>query len=523
MSDDPGMGRGPNRRRVLIGAGACAAVAALAEHVLGLSAAMAQGAPPVPDDSFAADHVRKLAEEMAARDFVKPRVELPEPFGALTAEQYRDIRFRPEATVWRGEGLGYEVQLLALGWLYETPVEIWIVEGGKARSLRADSASFSIGSSIAAAPDAAPFAFSGFRVSGMLNTAEALTEFVSFQGASYFKAIGRSQQYGLSARGLAINTARPGGEEFPVFRAFWIEKPDPAAAEIVIHALLDSESVTGAYRFIIRPGRATEMQVDAVLYPRRALTHVGIAPLTSMYFHGPAQRRISSDYRPAVHNSEGLAVVNGHGERLWRPLSNPKMLQTSAFVDKDLKGFGFVQRNRAFAGFEDLDARYDKRPTAWIEPSGSWGDGYVELIEIPVSEEIHDNIVAYWKPGRPIPAGKPFAFAYRLYWGESVPAAWAGARVRKTRRGSNGRKGTVLFVLDFDGPALQELADLPVADVSASAGTVSKVVIRRNPAINGVRCSFQLDPGSADLIELRLVLKNLERVISESWLYRWTR
>lgn len=523
MSDDPGMGRGPNRRRVLIGAGACAAVAALAEHVLGLSAAMAQGAPPVPDDSFAADHVRKLAEEMAARDFVKPRVELPEPFGALTAEQYRDIRFRPEATVWRGEGLGYEVQLLALGWLYETPVEIWIVEGGKARSLRADSASFSIGSSIAAAPDAAPFAFSGFRVSGMLNTAEALTEFVSFQGASYFKAIGRSQQYGLSARGLAINTARPGGEEFPVFRAFWIEKPDPAAAEIVIHALLDSESVTGAYRFIIRPGRATEMQVDAVLYPRRALTHVGIAPLTSMYFHGPAQRRISSDYRPAVHNSEGLAVVNGHGERLWRPLSNPKMLQTSAFVDKDLKGFGFVQRNRAFAGFEDLDARYDKRPTAWIEPSGSWGDGYVELIEIPVSEEIHDNIVAYWKPAKPLEPGKKYKYSYRILWGDDVPAVWSGAWVVKTQVGAGRNADTTLFVVDFAGPSVRDARELPVADLVTTAGSTSNLSVQRHPELQGFRVKFELNASGTELVELRLCLKLAGQLISENWLYRWTK
>jgi glucans biosynthesis protein len=241
-----------------------------------------------------------------------------------------------------------------------------------------------------------------------------------------------------------------------------------------------------------------------------------------MFLHGAAHRRIGNDYRSAVHDSEGLAILNGRGERIWRPLTNPRLLQVSAFIDDDPKGFGLVQRDRAYVSYEDLEAHYERRPTAWVEPKGNWGRGYVELIEIPTDEEIHDNIVAYWKPANPIPAGEPFTFAYRLHWGEMIPVAWAGARVRKTRRGSNGRNG-VLFVLDFDGPALENANELPVADVSASAGTISNVVVRRHPAINGLRCSFELDPESADLIELRLVLKAMERVISESWLYRWTR
>jgi glucans biosynthesis protein len=522
MSDDPGLGRGPDRRGVLAGAGACA-LAALAAQVLRVADAAAQSAEPQAGETFAADHVRKLAQELAARDFAKPRVDLPEPFNALTAEQYRDIRFRPEAAVWRGEGLGYEVQLLAMGWLYETPVEIWIVEGGNARLLRADSASFSIGPSIEKAPDAAPFAFSGFRVVGPLNTVEGLSEFVSFQGASYFKAVGRHQQYGLSARGLAINTARPGGEEFPVFRAFWIEKPGPAAPDIVIHALLDSEGVAGAYRFTIRPGRETAIEVQSVLYPRRALTHVGIAPLTSMYFHGPAQRRIERDYRPAVHNSEGLAVVNGHGERLWRPLSNPKMLQTSAFVDKDLKGFGFVQRDRSFAGYQDLEARYDRRPTVWIEPNESWGDGYVELIEIPISEEIHDNIVAYWKPAKALEPGKRYKYAYRMTWGDDVPAVWSGSWVAKTQVGAGRSPDVTLFVVDFVGPAVRDARELPVAELNVTAGTTANLSVQRHPEIAGFRVKFELNPSGTELVELRLCLKLAGQLISENWLYRWTK
>lgn len=523
MSDDPGTGAGPNRRRVLIGAGAVTAMIALAEHVLALGPAHAGAVADAPDESFAADHVKKLAEELSAREFVKPRVELPEPFNALKPEQYRDIRFRPEASVWRGENLGYEVQLLALGWLYETPVEVWIVEGGKARSLKADSASFAIGPSIEKAPDAAPFGFSGFRISGALNRPDALDEFVAFQGASYFKSVGRNQQYGLSARALAVNTARPGGEEFPVFRAFWIEKPKPGASDILIHALLDSESVAGAYRFTIRPGAETIADIEAVLFPRRSLAHVGFAPLTSMYFHGPAQSRFGNDYRPAVHNSEGLAVVNGQGERLWRPLTNPKMLQTSAFIDKNLKGFGLVQRDRAFKSYEDLEARYDRRPTAWVEPQGNWGDGYVELIEIPITEEIHDNIVAYWKPAKPLEPGQSYKYGYRIYWGGEAPEVWSPAWTAETRIGAGRNADTVVFVVDFAGPAARDARELPIADLFISGGASSNLTVQRHPELPGLRVKFELNTAGTELIELRLSLKLAGQQISETWLYRWTR
>ena len=515
---------GVNRRTVLRQAGSWA----LASGVLAFAArtdwARAGDAENGDDDraAFSGEVVKRLAMELSQRPFAKPEIELPEPFSKLSYDQYRDIRFRPEQAIWRGEHLDYELQLFALGYIYDTPVDIWLVEDGWMRKLKADGTLFSIGPLIPDAPQAAPFGFSGFRIHGPINQSDVMDEYVVFQGATYFRAVGRSQRYGLSARGLAINTAKPPGEEFPIFRSFWIEKPAPGAPEIIVHALLDSPSTTGAYRFAIRPGPFTVMDVEATLYPRTEIRHLGLAPLTSMFLHGAAHRRIGNDYRSAVHDSEGLAILNGRGERIWRPLTNPRLLQVSAFIDDDPKGFGLVQRDRAYVSYEDLEAHYERRPTAWVEPKGNWGRGYVELIEIPTDEEIHDNIVAYWKPANPIPAGEPFTFTYRLHWGEMIPVAWAGARVRKTRRGSNGRNG-VLFVLDFDGPALENANELPVADVSASAGTISNVVVRRHPAINGLRCSFELDPESADLIELRLVLKAMERVISESWLYRWTR
>ncbi len=508
-----------DRRALLEGAGLLAAAVAVAHLAPALTAAAADEAV----EPFLADTVRKLAEKLAQKPYAKPALDVPEPFNKLSYDQYRDIRFRVEQSLWRPEKLEFEVQMFPLGFLYDVPVEIFSVEGGKARPLKADGRVFALGPLIPKGTEAAPYAFSGFRVHGPINRSDYFDEFVVFQGATYFRAVGRGQHYGMSARGLAINTARPGGEEFPLFRSFWIEKPQPGASGITVHALLDSPSTTGCYRFVVQPGPATVVDVELTLFPRQQIQHVGIAPLTSMFLHGSAHRRILGDFRPAVHDSEGLALLNGKGERLWRPLTNPKKLQTSAFLDRDPKGFGLSQRDRDFGTFQDLEAKYGQRPTVWVEPKGPWGEGYVELIEIPAEEEIHDNIVAYWKPSKPLDPDKSHSFAYRLHWTDVVPVAWPGARVAKSLVGTNRKPGVQLFVIDFDGPAVKELRDLPVAEVSASAGSLAHVVVQRNPELPGVRVSFELNTGGSELIELRLGLKAGDQLLSESWLYRWTR
>jgi periplasmic glucans biosynthesis protein len=514
---------GFDRRLVLKAVGGWAMAAEMFRWVSSSSEALAQAAPPPADagEAIGPDHVQKLAQQLATRPFVKPKMDVPDPFNKLTVEQYREIRFRREQAAWRGDKLDYELQMFPMGWLYDAPVELWLVDGGRGRQLRADGTLFTVG--VAGAPQAAPFGFSGFRVHGPINRSDYLDEYVLFQGASYFRAVGRGQNYGMSARGLAINTARPGGEEIPMFRGFWIEKPKPGAAELVVHALLDSPSVTGAYRFGVQPGAATILDVDVTLYPRRELTYVGFAPLNSMFLTGAAHRRIQGDIRPAVHDSEGLAILNGRGERIWRPLTNPKKLQTSAFVDKDPKGFGLSQRDRSFASYEDIDARYERRPTVWVETKGAWGDGAIELLEIPVEEEIHDNVTVFWRPAKPIEVDKPFKIAYKLHWADAVPVAWTGARVRKTRIGAVNKKGLIPFAIDFDGPALKEGKELPVADVTATGGTVQSALVQRHAEIDGLRCTFELAPGTSELVELRLALKSNDQLVSENWLYRWTK
>lgn len=511
-----------HRASLMLAAGAVGRLAGLHGQALAQTPGYdANAVAQVTQQGFSRDSVRQIARELAMRPFTSRKLDRSSPFVRLTYDQYRDIRFNSDHAIWQGEKLGFELQLFAVGWLFDMPVDVFVVEGAQAQRVVAEPAMFDLGPLVKPVLTEQSLPMSGFRVHGPINRSDYSDEYVVFQGASYFRAVGRMQGYGISARGLAINTARPEGEEFPLFRAFWIEKPKPSASELVVHALLDSPSTTGAYQFAIRPGANTVMDVEAILFPRGPMTHFGLAPMTSMFLHGPAGPRLRGDFRPAVHDSEGLSIHNGSGERIWRPLINPRTLQASAFVDRDPKGFGLVQRDRNFASFQDLEARYERRPSLWVEPRGAWGEGTVELLELPTDEEIHDNIVAFWRPSQNLKPGEPHEFAYRLTWGEDSPSPLPGARVLKSRVGSAwGRQN--LFVVDFDGPALRNGA-VPTAEVTASAGTVANPVVKPNSDISGVRCSFELNPGRSEVSELRLLLKADGQPISETWLYRWTK
>jgi glucans biosynthesis protein len=417
--------------------------------------------------------------------------------------------------------------VLPTGWLFKTPVDINLVEAGNVRPLAADNAYFDLGPLAGKLAADMRLGFSGFRITGPLNRLDLFDEIIVFQGASYFRALSRGHVYGLSARGLALNVGKPEGEEFPLFRRFWIEKPPAGAAKIILHALLDSPSVAGAYRFEVTPGWPTAIDVEVTLYPRRDLPNAGIAPMTSMFLFSGINRARIGDFRPAVHDSDGLAIHNGWSEHLWRPLNNPRRLQISDFLDQSPKGFGLIQRQRAFAGFQDLEAAYERRPSAWVQPREQWGGGAVELIEIPSEEEIHDNIVAYWKPAQALAAGKTHRFAYRLSWPDDVARSWPGAYVYATRAGliagAQRKTGAIQFAVDFKGFVPAAAAELPFAKVEASTGSVSAPVVQVNPDIGGVRVSFSLDPKGAASSELRLILQTNDRPISETWLYRWTK
>lgn len=508
-----------DRRDFLAALGAWLAAGGAGGQLVLPGPALAGTATPFRDDT-----VLELARQLAAAPFVKPQAHLEPPLDKLTYDQYRDVRFRPEQALWRGEGLKSELQFFPMGWLFDAPVDISVVESGAARPIEPDVSLFKFGPLVEAPADGMRFGFSGFRVHSPINRPDYYDEYAVFQGASYFRCVARGQAYGLSARGLAIDTAQPTGEEFPLFRSFWIEKPTFETDQLVVHALLDSPSATGAYRFMLMPGETTRIDVEARLFPRKDLAYAGLAPLTSMFLFAENDRMRVDDFRSAVHDSDGLAVLNGAGERLWRPLVNPRSLQASSFLDEHPRGFGLIQRARKFADFQDMEASYHRRPSLWIEPLGPWGKGSVSLIEIPTEEEIHDNIVAFWRPAEPLKAGVMHRFAYRLHWCAEVPdGEWTGATVLRTRAGATARKpGMETFAVDFVGAPVADPQSLPEALVWASAGKLSKPIVQANPDTGGARVSFEFAP-EADLAELRLELRRKDKIVSEVWMYRWIR
>ncbi len=326
----------------------------------------------------------------------------------------------PNSAIWRNDPTEFRLDLFHPGFIYFEAVEVSIVENGRASRIPFSPTLFAYGDQVPALGDLDGVGFAGFRGRYPINAPGAYQEFVIFLGASYFRALARNQVYGLSARGLAINTAEPEGEEFPAFRKFWIEKPGAEADTVVIYALLESQSATGAYRFAITPGAETVLEVEAQLFTRTSVKKMGIAPLTSMYLFNGLNRTGFDDYRLAVHDSDGLQILTGNGEWLWRPLANPAKLQISYFGDRRPRGFGLMQRSRSYEEFGDAEAKYERRPSVWIEPQGDWGDGFVELVEIPTDREINDNIVAYWRPKSAVPPGGPRQVLYRMRWTDFV-------------------------------------------------------------------------------------------------------
>jgi glucans biosynthesis protein len=484
-----------------------------AAPAMALTGAFAQAAEPQPGFRLARDQARALA----ARPYRRPVRPLPRTFADLGYDAYRDIRYRPDKALWRDLGLPFEIQMFHRGGLYQDPVDLYEVVEGRAAPLAYSSDLFDFGRTgrQALPPDTG---YAGFRIHAPYIAPPRVDELAVFLGASYFRAVSRDTLYGLSARALAIGAGEP-NEEFPAFRSFYIERPARSAQALVVNGVVDSPSVAAAYRFRITPGAVTRFDVQASLFPRRALRTAGVAPLTSMFLFGPGEIRRFDDFRPEVHDSDGLLIMNGAGERIWRPLANPSTIQTSAFLDRGPRGFGLMQRQRAFAAYHDLEASYEKRPSAWIEPMAGFGAGDVRLVELPARSEAEDNIVTSWRPAAPLTARREHRFDYRLNWGAdpSPPSPLARAIQWRSGHGSEGRRR---FVIDF-APFPSSSAGSLRAEVSATKGAIRLATVQPNSAFDGVRLSFELDPGGAAASELRAVLFQGARPVSEVWISRW--
>jgi periplasmic glucans biosynthesis protein len=493
--------------------------------LLVLSATALLVAPAVR--AFDLDDVAEKAAELAKQPYQDRQKKVPEWMlvGSMTYDQWRDIRFRPDQSLWRDKDLPFQVQFFHPGLYYDHTVQVNVVDAAGAHPVPFSPERFDYGKNDFAERIPSDIGYAGLRIHYGLKSASYLDELIVFLGASYFRALGRDNVYGLSARGLAIDTVEPSGEEFPAFTEFWLVEPAPNATHLVLYALLDSRSLSGAYRFDIAPGVQTTVQVDARLFARRQVAKLGIAPLTSMFFFGENSARRFDDFRPEVHDSDGLLLHLDTGEWLWRPLDNPPRVNVSSFGTRDPRGFGLVQRDRDFADYQDIETRSELRPSTWIVPHGNWGEGHVELVEIPTNTELNDNIVLFWVPDAPLKAGKSLSLAYTLTWFSDDPTLPPGGRVVATRRDRGTIPNGYRFVVDFDGDRLRAIpADhAPTGVVSAGpqadAAELLDQHVVKNPATGGWRLTFQLRPKGSTPVELRAYLADGDDVLTETWSY----
>lgn len=520
------------KRRELLRDG-IALLAAGAGLPFGLFAGPADAAPtrylgkPQPFDYA---RLKGQAQALAAAPYASRKNQLPDAVAKLDWDQYQALRFRDEHLLWRDAGLRFEAAFFHLGLYFKSPVHIHELVDGQAREIAYDPAMFDYGKSgLAGSALPRDLGFAGFRFNFHTDRSRDITAFL---GASYFRAVGGNWQYGLSARGLAIDCGMETAEEFPDFVAFWLERPAPGSTRVTVYALLDSPSITGAYRFDINPAATLTMDVDAALYPRTAIQRLGVAPLTSMYQCGENDRRMATDWRPEIHDSDGLAMWNGSGEWIWRPLVNPPHRRFNAYVDEHPHGYGLLQRDRNFDHYQDDGVFYDQRPSVWIEPRGDWGRGSVQLVELPTRDETFDNIVAFWCPEAQPQAGQELLYSYRMHWGAQMPYQPRLAQVVATRSGLGGvvgRKRTYYsarFGVDFAGGDLSLIGAKAKVEpvISVSRGSVEIVSARPLKAIEGYRAMFDWVPGddSEQPVDIRLYLSVDGQTFSETWLYQFT-
>jgi glucans biosynthesis protein len=478
--------------------------------------------------SYAA--LKGRARALADAAYRLPEQLAPQSLRDLTYDQYQAIRFRHDHALWAQSQSAFRLEYFHCGRGFKEPVDLYEIVDGAERAIRYRPDMFELdGSGIDPQQLSADLPFAGFRVHTSTNWNEDVAVFL---GASYFRAKGSdSRQFGLSARGLAIDTALD-VEEFPRFIAFWFERPPADSRTLVFYGLLDSVSATGAYRFALTPGAPQVIDVDAAVYPRKPIRRLGIAPLTSMYQCGENDRRMANDWRPEIHDSDGLAICTGKGEWIWRPLGNPSAPRISSYLDESPRGFGLLQRDRNFEHYQDDGVYYDRRPSAWIEPKSGWGDGAIQLVELTAPNETFDNIVAYWNPAKPAQPGEELLYSYRMYWGAQTPATPTLAHTVATRTGLGGVVGhnrqyfSWRFAVDFAGGELAALAKSTEVQpiVTVSRGTVEVPSARPLRSIGGFRVMFDVKPPdeSTQPIDIRLFLRHRNQPLTETWLYQWT-
>jgi glucans biosynthesis protein len=472
------------------------------------------------------DYVKQLAAEIATEPYEPPREQVSPFFRKLGYDGYRRIRFIPENSLWRSDNLPFQIQFFHPGYLFNQTLEIHEFTATHTQPIPFTQKFFDYQELKPSFWAKRGLNYAGFRVINEINAPGKWDEIVSFLGASYFRALAKEQRYGISARGLALNAGGPAAEEFPAFIEFWLGKPDPGAKSLTVHALLDSKSVCGAYSFMITPGAETLVDVHATLYFRANVEVPGLAPLTSMFWYGEASPHHFGDFRPEVHDSDGLLVAPSEGERLWRPLTNPVGLLRTDFPAPALGGFGLLQRDRELRNYEDLEAAYHLRPSVWVEALGQWPAGRVRLVELPAGNEFNDNIVAFFTPDQPVAPGKPLELSWRLHWTNAATFGGAPGWVRSTRQTiHDGAPNRTRYVVDFNGLPADVVpinSELFPEIVTAGSAKLEHTHVVRNETDGSWRLVMAFSaPPDAPATELRARLKLGEKVVTETWAMTW--
>jgi glucans biosynthesis protein len=482
----------------------------------------AGAAPPRFDFADLAAQARALSQS----PYRAMPSKVPQWLRELTYDQYREIRFRPTQSLWNRDPYPFKIQFFHPGSIYDQAVDVFELDPDGPKPIPFSTKLFTYGRN-KMGPIPPDLGFAGFRIHNSLNTPG--DELGVFEGASYFRFLCVRAVYGMSARGLAINCAGVGPEEFPLFEKFWIQRPSgPQATEIVVYALLDSPSASGAYEFKVQPGADTVMRIRATLFCRANPPIFGIAPLTSMFWHGKTSNFETDDIRPEVHDSDGLMIHNGSDEWLWRPLDNPKGTRVMSFMDDEPRGFGLMQRERRFEAYQDIEAVYQLRPSAWVEPVNRWGRGEVRLVELHTPTEFNDNIAAFWVPAELPPPGQPIDLEYNLHWVLDQirpPMGYAVATRHGHPPGKEGKEEQ--FVVDFDGLGLQKLGPgqpvVPVVSVGDGARLLNAHA-EKNPYNGTWRVGFSIEPDKGtEPVEVRCFLKRRGELLTETWTYLWER
>jgi len=483
------------------------------------------GLPRGAAAAFGLEEVAGRARKLAEEPYRDPKGQVPDWLLKITYDQWRDIRFRPERALWRDRRSPFRVQFFHPGLYYDRTVKVNVVKADGVHSVPFSPSSFDYGKNDFASKVPQGLGYAGFRIHYPIKARDYYDEVIVFLGASYFRAVGKEQVFGLSARGIAVDTAESHGEEFPWFKEFWLVTPTTNAKEMTIYALLDSPSLTGAYRFVVGPGEQTAVSVDCRVFLRKEVRKLGIAPLNSMFFHGENSVRTFSDFRPETHDSDGVLVNFASGEWLWRPLDNPRTLHVSSLQADGVKGFGLLQRDRDFEHYQDLETQAQRRPGAWVVPRQDWGAGRVEVVEIPTNADTNDNVVTYWVPEKAPKPGEPLPFAYTLYWYGDDPTRPPGGRAVATRRDNGTAKDAQRFVVDFAGgklgviPADRVLRGVVTVVGGDDAGELIDQQVVNDPFCRGWRLSFQVRPKKREPLELRAFLDEGGEARTETWSY----